>query len=66
MNYNKNWDLIDLKGFSDFIRFLARALYKIIQGTMIRIRDLVDAVVSRRLVTLCVAPGAAPGAGDRR
>ena len=32
-------------------------------------RDLIDAVVSRRLVTLCVAPGAAPGAtsaaGDR-
>ena len=40
-----------------------------IQGIMLKIRDLIDAVVFRRLVTLCVAPraapGAAPGAGDR-
>ena len=47
-------------------RFVIRIVYKKIYGSIIGIRDLIDAVVSRRLVTLCVAPGAAPGAGGRR
>ena len=45
-----------------FNRFFNKDLYKIIQGITIRLRDLIDAVVSRRPVTLCVASGAAPGA----
>ena len=43
------------------MRFFIRVLYDIIEGVTIRIRDLIDAVVSRRLVTLCVAPGAGDG-----
>ena len=38
------------KFFLAFNRFLRRILCKMIQGTIIRIRDLIDAAVSRRLV----------------
>ena len=54
------------KVFLIFHRLLIRNSLKIACGIVIRIRDLIDAVVSRRLITLCVAPGAAPGAGNRR
>ena len=41
-----------------FNKFVTKILYKAKQGIIVRIRDLSDAVVSRRLVTLCVVPGA--------
>ena len=58
-------DLIDFGVFLVFNSLLAKISHKLIYEIRI-MRDLIDAVVSRGRVTLCVAPGAAPGAGDRR
>ena len=57
-----------LKVFLAFNMVLIGGLYNIMSGIIIRIRDLIDAVVSRRLATLGGAPGVAPAAapGDRR
>ena len=43
--------------------FLIRVLCKTTKETIMRIRDLIDAVVSRRLVTLCGLPERLPEPG---